>query len=265
MLRFASENDALQYLADITDSKIIISALRSSDIDKDDYVILLNPRVDFYQVFKFPGSNVSEYHKDDLVKDMRKDGSKGRDLVFPGSMDPSKVAEEVSNMAAGLSVAERRNLKAEDMRGIYIGDLLASDKEDSRGSNTYEIDFKTDRKYTGIGSIGTMKTVESVQEEKERMLKEISKNPDKYREMVEKDLINVDEVTKQELMDIFGTGEGYTPGKKMKEEDLFKKENKPSSSKPRRKKQRLSPMAFETTADAIQYLADITDTKIVIK
>ena len=184
-LKFASIKEALQHLSDQTGKRVIIGARLTPD--EGDYVIFLNPRTDHYHVFQFPGSNIKEFAKSDSVKDLRAKGKKGQELIFDDSMSLEKMAKEVSDMFAGLSAEDRKKLKAEDMRGIYMADSLASDRPTKDGSNKFDIDFVTDRGYTGIGSIGTLKSKEDVLKDKERRHKQLKKAPSRYKKKVEKE------------------------------------------------------------------------------
>lgn len=223
---FSSVNDAIQYLSNITNSRIVISKLTPS---KEDYVILLNPRTDLFHVYKYPGDNIREFSKQDIVKDMRAKGKKGEPLTFPSSMDLNKVAKEIANMAAGLSVEQRRKLNAEDMRGIFFGDSLASDRSTDI-SDVGKVDFVTDRNYSAYGDVGKLSTKEDLIKQKEKEIKRIKKAPTRYKKkVVEKEI---------------------DPLEMHKHTDFSKEE--------------LQKM-FSSSDEAIQHLANITGKKVIIK
>lgn len=237
-LKFSSINEAIQYLADETGEKVIVAALTPS---KGDLVIIYHPLTHFYHVLVYPGDKAGSFHKSDAVKDMRakvKEGNRyvdnpayGEPMTFDGETSPTQMSKEISNMIAGLEADKRKQLKFDDMAGVYLADnLLDTDAELGPGQLDFQFAGSDDgrhkqRVYHAIGRSGVIKSdkrliKDRIEEEKslseqdrKKLLELIKKNPKRYKEKVEKAIDSdtipalLHDISKVDLQKIFASSE----------------------------------------------------------
>jgi len=229
-LKFASVNEAIQHLSDITESKILIAA--KIHPNTGDYVIFYNVRNDHYYVFAYPkGTRV--FAKSDIVKDERANGT-GKEMIYSGDEDTNKIAKHISDMIAGFVKTKKMDMTKKDDSGraiglpaIYMADSVDSDSGSGSVEDLSKIDFETDRVYRGIGEKGLQVSLKQVENEIGRRKKQVKKAPkNRY--------------------------------------DVKQPEFDPYAGKSQVSRTELEKM-FNSSDEALQYLAEITGKTIVIK
>jgi len=199
-LKFASIEEALQYLSDVAESKVVIAARIQPKAG--DYVILLNPRTDHYHVFKYPKGGVRQYGKEDAVVDVREKGT-GKEMIYPDSKSTESIAKNVSDMVAALIKSGQMDING--IPGIYIADSVSSDLSTGIEDKS-KVDFETDRVYRGISHTGLQKSIKQIEQDKERRQKQVNKAP-KQRYKVQENKFDPyrapSDVSKSQLQEMF--------------------------------------------------------------
>jgi len=201
-LKFASIEEALQYLSDVSESKVVIAARIQPKAG--DYVIFLNPKTWFYYVFMYP-ENSRIFVKDDIVKNEKSGG----DMIYPENTSINKIVKDVSKLIGALVKNKKIDIKSEDkngniigLPGIYMADSVSSDNPSDNDDISF--DFETDRVYRGISDKGLQTSVKQVKEDLERRERNLKKDSPKRHKIKEEEFNpNNLNVSKGQLYDMF--------------------------------------------------------------
>lgn len=164
---FNSEEEAVQYLSDFTNKKIIISANYVKPKVKD-FAVIHHPKGKKFYVFILNNENIKPgayFNENDLVANGEYDESIDLNKIDL-DLDKKRGLHAVINSVLSGKI-NKENI--ENMPKILFGDYVKSDKELEPGN----LSFETGRKYTEILPI-------------KKRLERIKKNPNRAKKHIQK-------------------------------------------------------------------------------
>ena len=113
-LKFASMDEACDFLYEIMDGKVVIG---SSNPEEGDLITLYHPKDKKWYVMKYPGNNIEYYNKKDLVAE------------FPESLKLEKIAQNLRVQIFAPLYEARKSISIDTIPDFIIADSIPSDQD----------------------------------------------------------------------------------------------------------------------------------------